>query len=187
VECVIGYLQGRALNERVVLTPAGVGYLVHTPTPLVAGEEVELWVNTVVREDAITCYGFVDQGSQECFTALTKVAGVGPSAALALLRDVGVAGIAAAVTTSDEKPLCKASGVGPSVARKIIAAVKLPASVLAASSAAPDPHSEMVETLTTLGFGEADAANAVRNAAAALGATCSEPDLLAAALAELRR
>jgi Holliday junction resolvasome RuvABC DNA-binding subunit len=123
---------------------------------------------------------------QECFVALTKVAGVGPSAALSLLRDLGAAGIAAAVAGSDEKALCRASGVGPTMARKILVSVKLPAAVAAVADS-PHPHQEMVDTLITLGFDAADAAGAVRNALTELGGDAEEPDLLAAALAELRQ
>lgn len=183
---MIGYLKGR-VHRGTVLTDAGVGYVVHTPEPLVEGAEVELDVTTIVREGAIDLYGFADADDQALFAALTKITGVGPSSALALLRDVGVAGIVAAVGSSDHKALTKAAGVGPKLANTIIAMIKLPAEVAARAAAlpAPAPRSELGAALEALGYSP-DAA-----AAAAAAALEAHPDggdetLLAAALAELR-
>jgi holliday junction DNA helicase RuvA len=182
---VIGYVQGTAVSDRVVLTCGGIGLAVACPQPLHVGDEVALWVTTVVREDSITCYGFSEQDAQTCFAALIKVSGVGPTAALALLRDVGVADIAAAVRDNDSVVLCRAGGVGPGVARKILAGIQLPGSLMSSASGPVDSvHTEVTGALTGLGFPDAEAAKAVA-AAAATGAD-DEASLLAGALAVLR-
>jgi len=87
VEEVIGYLEG-VVRKGCVVTSGGVGYFIHTPDELEVGSSVELWVETVVRQDAIVLYGFLDESGRDLFRALCKVTGVGPVAALALLRQI---------------------------------------------------------------------------------------------------
>lgn len=175
VPAMIGYLQGRAASPNLVLTSGGVGYLVHTAAPLPAGEDVELYVTTIVREDAITLYGFTAVPAQELFGILTRISGVGPSVALALLRDLGAGPLVTALVTGDAKALTRAAGVGLKKAETIVtmAKGKVPAALAAAIGEEPadlpaDPHSELVATLVAMGFGEPAAADAVATVAGLL-------------------
>ncbi|MCB9983941.1 MAG: hypothetical protein H6861_09795 [Rhodospirillales bacterium] len=68
----------------------GVGYLVHASQRTLGkigqkGEAASLLIETAVREDAITLYGFADAAEQEWFKLLTSVQGVGAKAGLAIL------------------------------------------------------------------------------------------------------
>lgn len=193
---MIGYLRGRALPGNLVLTGGDVGYLVHTPAPLTAGENVELYVTTVVREDAITLYGFASAPEQELFTILIKVQGVGPGVALALLRDVGPGPLVAALTAEQAQPLTAAAGVGLKKAQTIVtmARGKVPAALVAlftAEQAGPaevpaGPQQDVVNTLTAMGFTELAATEAVA-AIAADDPGATESVLLRRALTALNR
>lgn len=152
VEPMIGYLSGRAISERIVLT-GGVGYVVHTPKPLTVGADVALFVTTHVREDAITLFGFITEAEQTVFESLVKLPGVGAQTALALLRDVGLDGVA----SREAKILQKANGVGAKLAARIAAELVLPDGITDAADEVPSTVLEVAGTLEALGFPMADA------------------------------
>jgi Holliday junction DNA helicase RuvA len=177
---MIGYVRGTVHGD-VVVTTAGVGYVVTTPDARTDGEDVELWVHTVVREDSITLYGFGTTDERDVFAALLRVRGVGPQAGLAVLRDAGCGRLAAAVAAGDPKLLGKVKGVGPKLAAAIVAEVRLPDGLIGAA----DVTDELADTLERLGFEPVSVAAALREVRDA------DPDgedtsWLAAALARLR-
>ena len=183
---VIGYLEGTVRPGGIVVTGGGVGYLVHTPSALVPGDFVELHVATLVREDAITLYGFASVAERAFFDALRAVQGVGPAAAVALLRDLGVTGLVAAVATKDIKALRTASGVGPKMAENVAMLVKLPdVGVDIDGEEFSDMSSEVVDTLQALGFDAIRARHAVSTALA--DGVEGEAELLRMAIAGLHR
>ena len=90
---MIAALRGNIIQKNpgsLVLDVAGVGYevLVSLRTWETLPElnrEVQLLVQTIVREDAITLYGFVDAGEKALFMLLLGVSGIGPRLALTVL------------------------------------------------------------------------------------------------------
>ena len=52
------------------------------------GEETCLVCKVAIRDDAISCYGFADQGELEAFNALVKIRAVGPAMALRVLSEL---------------------------------------------------------------------------------------------------
>lgn len=185
VNDVIGFLKGTALDEQVVLTSDGVGWLVHCPRPLLAGEAVELRVITRVREDSITLYGFDSGVDQACFTALLKVRGVGPASALAIVGALGASGLAGALKASDKAALAKAPGVGATTAARILSELELPDGIVA-DEPVDETVAEVRSALVGLGFAEGSVDIAVGRAAESLGGGAGADELLAAALAVLR-
>lgn len=196
---MIGYLVGEALSERIVLSSGGVGYVVSCVEPLVPGQEVALHVTTVVREDAITCYGFQSEVEQVVFEAVMNVPRVGPKLALALLRDVGVAPIALALREGEPKVLAGASGVGAKLAGQIIAARPLSETLIAqllaelgeeaVAEAEERPAlaaavEELVATLEGLGYDHSKALAAAQVAHSRVGEG-DDKALMRAAIAEL--
>lgn len=183
VDVVIGYLSGTARGPRLV-DVGGVGYVVSCPRDLPVGEHVELLVTTIVRDDAISLYGFTDEASQAVFGALCKVSRVGPSVALALLRDLGPAGVVAAVAGRDPGALTRAAGVGRKLAETIVSMCELPAGVDA--EPACGPVDEVAAALDALGYDPATALAAARAAAAGADADADTNTLLLGALAHIR-
>lgn len=165
VRAVIGYLKGTARGSRIVVTEAGVGYVVSSAVPLRDGVEVELVVTTVVREDAITLYGFATEVDQALFVALCKIPGVGPAMGLSLVRDLGAVEVVGAVGAGEARRLTRAGGVGPKVAEKILAMLVVPAEVAEAANSAQAPRPAVVElagVLEGLGYDRATATAAAQ-------------------------
>jgi holliday junction DNA helicase RuvA len=194
---MFGYCTGQVIDSQVILTPGGLGLTVATAAPLEVGSTVNLWVTTVVRQDAIICYGFPTQIEQALFSALTRPAGSGAGAVLSLLGTLGVSGVVHALRSGNDEALRRANGVGPTLARRLIAEVRLPELVDAAITTDPDPTGspssedrEMVDTLVGLGFNERDATAAVAAAhaggAGQDGGADGERELLSVALRHLR-
>lgn len=170
---MIAQLRGRLTAVTlgaVVVDVAGVGYLVHIPpgAPVgLVGEEVTLHTHLVVREDALTLYGFADGRSRTLFTTLLSVTGVGPKLALAALGALGVERLRAAVVSEDVAALTVVPGIGRKGAQRMILELReklgaLPAEDVpggaAASSAALDPRAEVREALAGLGYAAAEIA-----------------------------
>ena len=124
---MIALLEGSIVAVRhdyAVVLAGGVGYKVHL-TPYTLGKisglpSARLHIFTNVREDAITLYGFLDEGELVMFELLISVNGVGPKMALGILSVAEPASIRAAVIGKDTSILTRISGVGKRTAERIL-------------------------------------------------------------------
>lgn len=129
---MIARLRGELLhrtNEALVVDVGGVGYEVHFPEahhyrlPRL-GEEVVLQIHTVVREDAISLYGFLDATEKELFLLLMGVSGVGPKLARNVLSAATPAEISRAIAAGDVGRLKQLPGVGKKTAERLCLELK---------------------------------------------------------------
>lgn len=115
-------------EDYAIIDVNGVGYLVFasakTLAKLVKGAEVSLLIETVVREDSITLFGFADAWEKEWFNTLTKVQGVGVKVCLAILSVLSPMQLAQAISAQDKNSFTRANGVGPKLAARIITELK---------------------------------------------------------------
>ena len=106
----------------------GVGYLVSASSKtlgkLVRGGTASLLIETVVREDSISLFGFFDAWEKEWFNTLTKVQGVGNKVCLSILSVLSPAQLSQAVSAQDKNSFTRASGVGPKLAARIVTELK---------------------------------------------------------------
>ena len=190
-------------RDHAVIDVAGVGYLVRCPARTLAAlpavdETVSVAVETLVREDAIDLYGFVDPAERDWFRLLMTVQGVGAKVALALLSALNAADLAAAIANEDKTMLTRADGVGPKLATRLAMELKdkvgtmtlgraLAAPVAAAASALPGDAAaaDAVSALVNLGYRRLEAANAVDRAMKKLGKGARVEALIPAGLKEL--
>lgn len=186
----------------VVVSVGGVGFRVEVPTRLSSahtGTELFLHTQLVVREDALTLFGFSSEAELEAFGILLGVSGVGPRSALGVLSHLTPAEIAAAVMGEDERPFRKVSGIGPKTAKLITVQLAgkidplrfgIDESVTGDGQVAADvtenrASANVVVGLVGLGYAEAQAEAAVRDARE-VGGGADEAGLLRAALALLQ-
>ena len=128
---MIAALRGNIIQKNpgsLVLDVAGVGYevLVSLRTWETLPElnrEVQLLVQTIVRKDAITLYGFADPGEKALFMLLLGVSGIGPRLALTVLGGLGAAELQSAIVGRDLGRLTSVSGVGKKTAKRICVAL----------------------------------------------------------------
>lgn len=169
-----------AASDSVILDVAGVGFAVAVPPDVARmsreGERLFLHTHLVVREDAMTLFGFAARDELDVFGILLGVGGVGPKSALGILSSLTIDQIAAAVESEDDKPFRKVSGIGPKTAKLIVVQLQgklhSPAPVPRGDGAAPSSvTAQVVEAVTGLGWPERTASEAVEAAAAAANDT----------------
>ncbi|PSL39456.1 Holliday junction DNA helicase subunit RuvA [Labedella gwakjiensis] len=195
---MISSIRGRVLavtGATAHIEVGGVGYAVLvTPEHAIAmtvGHDTFLHTTLIVREDAMTLFGFETVEHREVFDLLLGVAGVGPKSALGVLSHLGPGQIAAAVAADDDASFRKVSGIGPKTAKLIV--VSLAGKLLGISqqperSAVPvSAGSDVVSALVGLGWPERVAAAAVDDVATAHPEAADAPvqTLLRLALAQL--
>jgi Holliday junction DNA helicase RuvA len=183
-----------------IIDVGGVGYLVfcsgRTLAHLSAGAPVRLWVETLMREDAIHLYGFADVAEREWFRLLNTVQGVGAKAALAVLSVLAPEQLTLAIAAGNRGAITMAPGVGQRLAGRIISELKERAPALPSTPAAPlsgrtagaVPESDLgdaVTALVQLGFRPSEAMTAVSDAAGRLGADAGLEALIRDGLAVL--
>lgn len=193
---VISQLSGTIVQHgenHAVVDVAGVGYAVQvTPThalELRHGERATVTTAMIVREDAISLYGFRDATEREVFDLLTGVSGVGPKSAMSVLSQLTPVQLAQAIANDDVAAFKRVTGVGPKTAKLIILNLKdkLPAaggvSDAVTISAPASMRADVIEALVGLGTAQKVAEQAVDQALEDAGAADSVPSLLRAALA----
>lgn len=183
--------------DHVVIDVGGVGFFIYVPGDVAhtaqVGEKLRLYTNLIVREDALTLYGFAEPLELEVFSQLLSVTGVGPKSALGVLGHLTVDQIAAAVADDDDAPFRRVSGIGPKTAKLIVVqlAGKLqPPAAAAVGRAAPAGDAVVVQVtaaLVGLGWSEKVAIEAATETASAASDAdrSSVPALLRQALAAL--
>ncbi|PWR20737.1 Holliday junction branch migration protein RuvA [Zavarzinia compransoris] len=206
---MIGKLSGR-LDETgedwAMVDCGGVGYVAtcsartlrRLPAP---GEAVALVVETVMREDSIRLFGFLDKAERDWFRVLQTVQGVGAKVALAILDTLAPDELTRAVTLGDKAALGRASGVGPKLALRLVTELKdrVPAGAgtgfVAAGPAPSDakpaggtgPVAEAVSALVNLGYKPVEASVAVTAALSKLGPAPELGALIRGGLKELAK
>lgn len=178
----------------LVVEVHGVGYRVFaTPETLASlrrGESVRLSTTLVVREDALTLYGFRDDDERDMFEILQTVSGVGPKLALAMLAVHDPDDLRHAVEAEDHKSLQRVPGVGPKSAKRLVLELqgKLgPAHEPAAATPASDTgaRQDVLEALVGLGWSLKVAETALDTVQAAAQPPTASAELLRATLVEL--
>ncbi|HKA95509.1 MAG TPA: Holliday junction branch migration protein RuvA [Streptosporangiaceae bacterium] len=124
---MISHLNGTVCGltpDGAVIDVGGVGLLVQcTPGTLATlrtGERSRVATSLVVREDALTLYGFVSDDERDVFELLQTASGVGPRLALAMLAVFSPDGLRRAVAAEDVAALTRVPGIGRKGAQRIV-------------------------------------------------------------------
>lgn len=177
----------------------GFGYEVNIPVTTAeklpaTGAGVKLHTLVIYREDAQTLYGFATPAERDFFRLMIEnVTGVGPKLALTIMSKLSLPLLESAIRLGDIGTLAKCPGIGKKTAERLV--VELKSKVGGQGGLAPaagggaveipgeSRHRDAVAALTALGYRAADADQAVRRAALALGADASTEALIKKALA----
>ncbi len=115
-------------NNHAIIDVSGVGYIVYCSAKALShiniGDKVEFFIETHVREDQITLYGFISQYEKNCFLKLITVKGVGPKMGLQILGALDPDQIYLAISLKDSAVFSKISGVGPKLVTRILNELK---------------------------------------------------------------
>lgn len=210
---MIGMISGTCLmvgTGEAIVDCGGVGYLlrcgIRALSNMREGSSVRLHVETHVREQSITLFGFASEEERAWFERLQAVQGVGPKAALAILDILSPGEVMSAAALGDKTSFSRASGVGPKLATRIATELsgKPPPLGRGFTSAFTAPTSGVVDgetrneglsdmrlrndaisALANLGIAQSDALHAVADAYSKFESDPALDDLVKAALKAL--
>ena len=165
---------------RLVIETGGIGYEIFIPLSTyyripATGSRVELQIRQVVREDAITLYGFATEPEKIAFDLLIGIQHVGPKLALAVLSVLAPNDLASAIAHEDVERIDAVPGVGAKVAERVVrelrdktGALTIPAphpdSIAAQrenGAGSPSILDDAISALINLGYKPAEAKRAV--------------------------
>lgn len=125
------HLKGNAVQVRpgrVVLEVGGIGWDLHVPLSssgkIALNREILILVHLVVREDAMTLYGFLTEEERSLFITLIGISGVGAATAVQILSSAEPKEFMLAIEKQDTKFLKKIKGIGEKTAKRIILELK---------------------------------------------------------------
>jgi Holliday junction DNA helicase RuvA len=168
---VIASLEGEVAHKagtRIVLEVHGVGYELQVPASTIAklppaGERARIHTRMVVRDDAMTLFGFATTDERELFDLLVTVTGVGPKVALSFLSVLAPETLRRAVASGDVAALTVVPGVGKKVAQRVVLDLKdkLGGDVVIVEG----PLADVREALLALGLSPTEASEAMTGVA----------------------
>ena len=164
---MISFLEGQVAERaggRVVIAVGGVGYAVQVPASTLAalppvGRTARIHTRMVVRDDAMTLFGFASTDERELFDLLVTVNGVGPKVALSFLSVMTPDAFRRAVSVGDVAALTVVPGVGKRVAQRVVLDLKdrLGGDVVIVDG----PLADVREALLALGLSPQEASDAM--------------------------
>ena len=169
---MLASIQGKVLQigeDSLVVDVGGVGFLIFVTEDQVRaqrrGEGISLFTHLVVREDALTLFGFQDQEELSLFRELIKVNGVGPRLALETLSTHTPEVIKRAVINKQDEIFAQVSGIGKKTAQKIVLSLEDRVGFVEELVISPESagiNAEVQEALTSLGYSVLEAQAALQ-------------------------
>lgn len=125
---MIGNIRGIIIEKQppeILIEAGGVGYEVQVPMTSFyqlpeIGQEANLCIHFVVREDAQLLFGFANKQERAVFRELIKASGVGPKLALTILSGMNAQQFMQCVSMEDVTGLTKLPGVGKKTAERLV-------------------------------------------------------------------
>jgi holliday junction DNA helicase RuvA len=157
-------------NNSLVVDLGGMGFQVSVPAPLKdrlhVGESIYLHTVLIVRQDALSLFGFETRESRDYFNLLLMVNGIGPRLALAVLSTLSPDAIRRAIFHEQAEVFSRVPGVGKKTAQKIL--LTLQDKIKGEAGLEPvtrftDADAETLEALTTLGYSVVEAQAALQS------------------------
>jgi holliday junction DNA helicase RuvA len=156
-------------NNSLVVDLGGVGFQVFVPAPLKdmlhTGESIYLFTTLIVRQDALSLFGFETRESREYFNLLLTVNGIGPRLALAVLSTLNPDAIRRAIFHEQAEVFSRVPGVGKKTAQKIMFTLQdkiKSIEGLEPISRIGEADTEILEALTSLGYSVVEAQAALQ-------------------------
>lgn len=178
---MIGWLSGYIVDKqqpgKIVINVNGVGYDVETSLQTFfqfehTTEIVNLYIHTIVREDALLLYGFADKKERALFRALIKVNGVGPKVAIGILSSATPEEFIQTISQQNTLALTRLPGIGKKTAERLVIEMKdsieqlyqhdgMPLSSIPINTAIRE-QSEAISALEALGYKVQDVIKVVK-------------------------
>jgi holliday junction DNA helicase RuvA len=180
-----GTVKATSINSAVI-DVGGVGILVNVSPRLSAsltvGLSAHLHTTLIVREDALTLYGFESSSDRELFEVLQTVTGIGPKVAQSALSVFDAPEIVSAIVNEKASALEKIPGLGKKGAQRLILELKEKVKTFSSASVQSTTlggnwREQVSEALLNLGFNSRDTQDALDLVSNEFGSKLGETDL----------
>lgn len=125
---MIGYITGKVIfsdgQQAIILTRSGIGHEVYLSRMVAEGDEVELFISHIFRENDQALYAFINYSEKKIFETLLKVKGVGAKSAYSIIKHLGPAQTIRSIKLEDKASLQSVPGIGPKAAAQIVLDLK---------------------------------------------------------------
>ncbi len=128
---MLEYIKGKLTEltpTYLVIENNDIGYFVNvsitTASELKPGQECQLYIHEVIREDAHILYAFVSKNEREMFRLLITVNGVGPNTARLILSSIPWSKLVTVISSNDVDSLKNVKGIGLKTAQRIVIDLK---------------------------------------------------------------
>lgn len=172
---MIGWLSGQVVDKteagKVVINAQGVGYDVETSLQTFfqlssMPDQISLYIHTVVREDALLLYGFLDKQERALFRALIKVNGIGPKVAMNILSSITSQDLIQCIEDEALERLTRLPGIGQKTAQRLLIEMKGKLKDMASgqvtSTEMRNTQSEAISALEALGYKPLEASKMIK-------------------------
>jgi holliday junction DNA helicase RuvA len=170
---MIASVEGRVAGKHkdsLIVAVNGMGYQVYVPlstlTQAQEGDTILLHTSLVVREDALTLFGFQTLSEKEIFEIVTTVSGVGPRLGLAILGTMSADNLRNAIASERDELLTRVPGIGKKTAQKIVFELKdklLTREAVPVDLLEDDTNADVLDSLIALGFSVIEAQTAIQS------------------------
>ncbi|WP_236870511.1 Holliday junction branch migration protein RuvA [Candidatus Bandiella numerosa] len=128
---MIGKLFGEICDiylDHIIINVNGVGYIVFCSKKIInnyhVGDKIKLITQTMVKENDISIFGFLNDIDKEFFNHLLTIQGIGAKLAQTIIGSLDINEIIQSVQINDNTKFTQISGVGPKLAARLVNELK---------------------------------------------------------------
>jgi Holliday junction DNA helicase RuvA len=174
-------------TDRLVVEVGGVGLSIlvnaQTSASVTMGAQVQLFTTLIVREDALTLFGFLSDDARSLFELVQTVTGIGPKVALSILGALTPEDLGRAIATEDVAAIERVPGIGRKGAQRMILELKGKLSDLSTGATyrghVPAWREDLTGALISLGFSPKDSDVAISALVSRLASQDVDPTTIA--------
>lgn len=112
-----------------VIDVSGIGYKIWIPISAYSylpnvNEKTLMYISFIVKEDAQTLYGFLNEDERDLFEKLISVSGIGPKSAINILGHIELPALYSAVQNNEPRPFNQIPGIGKKTAQRLLLELK---------------------------------------------------------------
>jgi Holliday junction DNA helicase RuvA len=168
---MIASLEGtvtQLLDDSIVLSVSGVGFRIFVPRQVCQETEVfqskTLFTHLVVREDALTLFGFDTIEERDLYVMLLGANGVGPRTALAVISTMSPGLIRKAVLSNEADLFTRVPGIGKKTAQSLVLHLsgRIKGEYIETPSGDRELDADVIAALTGLGYSIIEAQAAIQ-------------------------
>jgi Holliday junction DNA helicase RuvA len=162
--------------DKAIVEVGGVGLSLSitqkTSALLNVGVSAQFFTTLIVREDALTLYGFLEDADRALFELVQTVSGIGPKVALSIVSALSPSQLGVAVAQEDISAIEKVPGIGRKGAQRLILELKGKLTDFGTTSKVshhqPVWREQLTSALVSLGFTAKDSDAAISQVVARL-------------------